>query len=184
MDAAAVTEQDEKTTFNVGRVGGGTSINSIPFESWMEIDMRSGKQSNLDDIDAVMRNAVMQALDDENDMRKDGPELTVAIERIGTRPAASSDVNANLVENAAAAMRALGIEPELHISSTDANWPISIGVPAITLSRGGESENSHAPDESWTNTEAHRATQIALLTLLVEAGVADIQEFNSRSGGL
>jgi tripeptide aminopeptidase len=173
VDAVAVTEQDEKTTFNVGRVGGGTSINSIPFESWMEIDMRSGKQSNLDDIDAVMRNAVMQALKDENDMREDGPELTVAIERIGTRPAARSEVNASLVEHASAAMRALDIEPQLHISSTDANWPISIGVPAVTLSRGGESANSHAPDESWTNTDAHLATQIALLTLLAEAGIAE-----------
>jgi tripeptide aminopeptidase len=169
--APEVTEQGEKTTFSVGRIGGGTSVNSIPFESWMEVDLRSGSQSKLDDIDAVLQRAVMQALQNENAARTEGAELTVDIERIGTRPAARSDVNQALVELASAAMRALGVEPALRISSTDANYPISIGVPAVTLGRGGDSENSHSPAESWTNRDAHVATQITLLTLLAEAGL-------------
>jgi di/tripeptidase len=70
-------------------------------------------------------------------------------------------------------MRALGIEPDLRISSTDANYPISIGVPAVTLSRGGVGENTHSPAESWTNSDAHLANQVALLTLLVEAGISE-----------
>ena len=170
-EALEVSQEGDKTTFNVGRIGGGTSVNSIPFESWLEVDMRSGSQSKLDDIDAVLQRVVSQAMQDENAVRQKGSELTVAIERIGTRPAARSDVNATLVEYASAAMRAYGIEPDLSISSTDANYPISIGVPAVTLSRGGISENSHAPSESWTNREAYLANQIALLTLLAEAGV-------------
>ena len=72
-----------------------------------------------------------------------------------------------------AAMHALGVEPDLQISSTDANFPISIGVPAVTLSRGGVGKNAHSPDESWTNKDAHVASQIALLTLLAEAGLSD-----------
>jgi len=167
--AVAVVDDAEKTTFNVGRMGGGTSVNSIPFESWMEIDMRSGAQAKLDEIDAVLQKAVMVALQEENEARQDGAALTVDIKRIGTRPAARSDVNNALVENASAAMRALSIQPELSISSTDANHPISIGIPAITLSRGGSGENAHAPDESWTNKDAHLATQVTLLTLLLES---------------
>jgi tripeptide aminopeptidase len=173
VDAVPVAQEGEKTTFSVGRIGGGTSVNSIPFESWMEIDMRSGDQTKLDEIDAVLQSAVQQALQDENDARQEGPELTVDIERIGTRPAARSDVNASLVENVSAVMRAFGIEPDLQISSTDANYPISIGIPAVTLSRGGVGENSHSPAESWTNKDAHVASQVALLTLLIEAGISE-----------
>ena len=171
-DAPAVTAEGDKTTYNVGRIGGGTSVNSIPFESWMEIDMRSGDQRKLDEIDAVLQASVQQALEEENAGRGRGDEITVDIVRIGTRPAARSDSNAQLVAIAAAAMAAVGVEPDLRISSTDANWPISLGIPAITLSRGGVGKNAHSPDESWTEKDAHLATQIVLLTLLAEAGYA------------
>jgi len=169
-NAVEVTSSGDKTTFNVGRIGGGTSVNSIAFESWMEVDLRSGDQAKLDAIDAVLQRAVQKALHDENAARADGAELTVDVDRIGTRPAARSDIQSPLVRTAAAAMNALGVEPDLQISSTDANYPISIGIPAITLSRGGVGANAHAPNESWKNENAHVAIQIALLTLLVEAG--------------
>jgi hypothetical protein len=67
-------------------------------------------------------------------------------------------------------MREFGLEANLKISSTDANYPISIGVPAITLSRGGVSEDAHSPAESWQNKNGHLAIQIGLLTILAEAG--------------
>ena len=142
--APAVTSSGEKTSFNVGRIGGGTSINSIAFESWMEIDMRSGDQGKLDEIDAVLQRAVQEALVEENAARLEGPELTVDVQRVGTRPAALGDPDSLLVQHAAAAMHEFGIEAELRISSTDANHPISIGVPAITMSRGGISEGAHS----------------------------------------
>jgi acetylornithine deacetylase/succinyl-diaminopimelate desuccinylase-like protein len=169
-NAVEVTSSGDKTTYNVGRIGGGISVNSIAFESWMEVDLRSGNQAKLDAIDAVLQRAVQKGLHDENTARADGAELTVDVERIGTRPAARSDIESPLVQTAAAAMNALGVEPDLQISSTDANYPISIGIPAITLSRGGVGANAHAPNESWKNENAHVAIQIALLTLLVEAG--------------
>ena len=172
-NAPSVTSVGEKTSYNVGRIGGGTSINSIAFESWMEIDMRSGSQDKLDDIDAILQAAIEQALLEENAARLDGPELTVDVERVGTRPAAQGDAESAIVQRAIAATEAFGIEPELRISSTDANLPISKGIPAVTMSRGGVSGNSHAPEEWWQNKDGHIGIQIGLITLLAEAGIAD-----------
>ena len=172
-NAPTVTSVGEKTSYNVGRIGGGTSINSIAFESWMEIDMRSGSQDKLDDIDAVLQAAIEQALQEENAARLDGPELTVDVERVGTRPAALGDERSAIVQRAVAATEAFGIEPQLRISSTDANLPISKGIPAITMSRGGISGNSHAPEEWWQNKDGHIGIQIGMITLLAEAGIAD-----------
>jgi len=171
-NAPTVTSVGEKTSYNVGRIGGGTSINSIAFESWMEVDMRSGNQSKLDDIDAVLQAAIEQALQEENAARLDGPELTVGVERVGTRPAAEGDADSPVVQRAIAATLAFGIEPKLQISSTDANLPISKGIPAVTMSRGGISGNSHAPEEWWQNADGHIGIQIGLITLLAEAGLA------------
>ena len=133
--------------------------------------MRSGDQAKLDEIDAVLQQAVQAALDEENAARASGDALSVSIERIGTRPAARGSVESDLVRRAAAAMSELGLEPDLQLSSTDANHPLSIGVPAITLSRGGISRNAHAPNESWQDVDSHVAIQVSLLTLLAEAGL-------------
>ena len=172
-NAPSVTSVGEKTSHNVGRIGGGTSVNSIPFESWMEIDMRSGSQDKLDDIDAVLMAAVEQALQEENEGRLDGPELTVDVERVGTRPAAQQPLTNAVVQRAMAATQAFGIAPSLRISSTDSNLPISKGVPAVTMSRGGVSEGAHSPDEWWQNVDGHIGIQIGLVTLLTEAGLAE-----------
>ena len=172
-NAPSVTSVGEKTSYNVGRIGGGTSINSIAFESWMEIDMRSGRQDKLDDVDAVLQAAVEQALQEENAARLEGPELTVEVERVGTRPAAPGDDQSAIVQRAVAATEAFGMQAELRISSTDANWPLSKGIPAVTMSRGGISGNAHAPEEWWQNKEGYIAMQIGLITLLAEAGIAD-----------
>jgi acetylornithine deacetylase/succinyl-diaminopimelate desuccinylase-like protein len=170
-NAPAVTSVGEKTSYNVGRIGGGTSINSIPFEAWMEIDMRSGSQAKLDEIDAVLQDAVQTALRQENEGRADGPALTVEVRRVGTRPAAPGDANRPLIQRAMAATTALGVTPSLRISSTDSNLPISKGIPAVTLSRGGVSGGAHSLDEWWTPTDVELGPQIGLLTILAEAGV-------------
>ncbi len=172
-NAPAVTSVGEKTSYNVGRIGGGTSINSIPFEAWMEIDMRSGSQVKLDEIDAVLQEAVQTALEQENEGRADGPPLTVEVKRVGTRPAAPGDARKALVQRAMAATSALGIAPSLHISSTDSNLPISKGIPAVTMSRGGKSGGAHSLDEWWQPVDIHLGPQIGLLTILAEAGLSD-----------
>ena len=170
-NAPSITSDGPKTSYNIGRIGGGTSINSVPFESWMEVDMRSGEQAKIDEIDALLQRAVRDALQEENAARLEGPELTVDVERVGTRPAAKGDLSARLVQVAAASIAHFGLEPEPQISSTDANLPLSMGIPAVTMSRGGTSKNSHSPAESWHNKDGHLGVQISLLALLVEAGL-------------
>jgi tripeptide aminopeptidase len=171
--AAAVTSEGARTSYNIGRIGGGTSINAIPFESWMEVDMRSGETGKLDEIDGVFHKAMQIALQQENSGREAGPELTLSVERVGTRPAAIGDPDSPLIQRAMAVTLAFGIEPELRISSTDANLPISLGIPAVTMSRGGRGGSAHSPDEWWENEDGHIGIQIGLLTLLMEAGLAD-----------
>ncbi len=160
-----------KVSISVGRIGGGTSINSIPFESWMEVDMRSATVRKLDEMDRMFKQAVMTALDEENAARSEGPPLTVEIAHIGLRPAGKGDVKSALVQRAMAAMSLMGTTPELAVSSTDANIAISMGMPAITMSRGGLNKASHSLHESWQNTDGHIAIQSVLLTVLAEAGI-------------
>jgi acetylornithine deacetylase/succinyl-diaminopimelate desuccinylase-like protein len=171
--AIEVTSEGEKSSYNVGRMGGGTSINSVPFEAWAEIDIRSGDQVRIDKIDAILKVAVAEALEEENAGRTEGDPLTVDVERVGTRPAAKGNIGSPLVQRAIAATSAFGIEPNLHISSTDANLPISKGIPAVTMSRGGIGGDAHAPSEWWENKDGHVGIQIGLLTLVAEAGLAE-----------
>lgn len=172
-NAPTITGNGAKSSYNIGRIGGGTSINSVPFDSWAEVDIRSGDQAKIDAIDELLHAAAEQALEEENEGRSIGDPLTVELARVGTRPAAPGDASTPVVQRAMAATRALGVEPRLGISSTDANLPLSKGIPAITMSRGGESYDSHSPAESWANIAGHVGIQIGLLTLLAEAGVAN-----------
>lgn len=171
--AADVVKSGDKTTFNVGRIGGGTSINSIPFESWMEVDMRSGDPAKLAEIDAVFRQSMMRALEQENAARNDGEALTLDIKPVGDRPAGAGDKEAPLVQRSIAAMTAFGLEPDLRISSTDSNIPISLGVPAVTLSRGGVTRWAHSLAETWTDDQTALSTQLALTVLMAEASLAE-----------
>jgi acetylornithine deacetylase/succinyl-diaminopimelate desuccinylase-like protein len=167
--AAKVASQGPKTSFNIGRIGGGTSINSIPFESWMEVDMRSGNVEKLDDMDAVFKQAMAEGLAAENAARTSGDEITVEVKKVGDRPVANGDASSPLVQQSLAAIRSFGLDPKLAISSTDANTPISKGLPAVTISRGGKSAGAHSFEETWTDKDSHVAIQIALLIALEQA---------------
>jgi di/tripeptidase len=116
---------------------------------------------------------VQDGLGEENAARKHGPELSVEIKSVGLRPAGKGDPNSPLVQHAIAAMESFDLQPRLGISSTDANIPISLGKPAITIGRGGISRGAHGLDESWEDKDSHVAIQIALLTLLAEAGFVE-----------
>ncbi|MGE0624129.1 MAG: M20/M25/M40 family metallo-hydrolase [Pseudomonadales bacterium] len=171
-EAAEVTADGEKSSYNIGRAGGGTSVNAVPFEAWAEIDIRSGDRAKIEDIERLLMRAVDRALVAENAARTEGEALTVEVLRVGSRPAAKGDPEITVVQRAVAATRAFGIEPRLRSSSTDANLPLSLGIPAVAMSRGGISGNSHAPTEWWENVDGHVAIQIGLLTLVAEAGLA------------
>jgi acetylornithine deacetylase/succinyl-diaminopimelate desuccinylase-like protein len=166
------TADGARTSYNVGRIGGGTSVNSIPFESWMEVDMRSISPERLDAIDALFQDAMQRGLEEENALIREGPALTMDVERIGDRPSGAIDPATPLVQRAMATTSYFDTEPELDISSTDSNTPIAQGIPAVTIGRGGAGGGAHSLDEWWLNEDGHLAIQRALLLAVAEAGWA------------
>lgn len=171
--ARPITREDgAQATFSVGRIGGGASINSIPSESWFEVDLRSIDKDKLARLDSALKTAVDLAAKDENAQRASDDPVSVQIETVGVRPGGKGDPSGSLVQNAMAATGAFGVTPRLTAASTDANIPISLGRPAIVVSRGGVASNIHSLSEYWEDRETQRAEKIALLIALAEAGLA------------
>jgi tripeptide aminopeptidase len=166
-----------KTTFNVGVISGGTSVNSIPFEASMEVDMRSENATELANIDAKIQAILTQALDAEN-ARWTGPraaaaKLSLKIDSMGYRPTGGQADSAPIVQTALNAAKALGFTTQTSASSTDANIPISIGIPAIRLGGGGKGGGAHSLDEWYVETaDAYLGPQWAALVVSALAGVA------------
>jgi acetylornithine deacetylase/succinyl-diaminopimelate desuccinylase-like protein len=165
------TRQGPRTSYNVGILGGGTSVNAIPFEAMMEVDMRSGDPGRLTGIDSLFQQAVRRALEEQNAMRRAGPALTVDVKLVGDRPSGALDPATPIVQRARAAARYFGLEPSLGDGSTNANIPIARGLPAITIGRGGVGDGAHSPGEWWLDRDGALAVKNALLVLLAEAGV-------------
>ena len=160
-----------KTTFNVGVVNGGTSVNSIPTEMSMDVDMRSESPDALNKLVADFQAVVREAVAQENAARstKEG-KVEADVKLIGDRPSGETPVNSPLVQSATAVLKSFGLTPRYGISSTDSNIPISLGLPAITIGRG-PSERSHALDE-WTDVEktsAVKAAQVAMAIVFAAA---------------
>lgn len=171
IDAAnEYTLEGPKTSYNIGVVNGGTSVNSIPFESIMEIDIRSIEPTRLDVMEGLLNQAVSDALKKQNSIKRQGASLTVQIDKIGNRPSGSLEPNLPLIQRAMAATAYFNETPSLTIGSTDSNIPISLGIPSVTIGRGGIGGNAHALNEWWYNKEGHKSIQLALLLLLSEAG--------------
>ena len=161
-----------RTSYNVGRIGGGTSVNSVPFESWMEIDMRSQGVGTLEDIDDILQGAVQRALAEENRIRQRGEPLTVDVDMIGDRPSGEIASDHEFVQRAAAVTRILGGEPRFGRSSTDSNIPISMGIPAITIGGGGMGQGAHSLDEWFRNVDGPVGIQRTMLITLSQIGLA------------
>jgi acetylornithine deacetylase/succinyl-diaminopimelate desuccinylase-like protein len=169
--AATFTASGSRTSYNVGRIGGGTSVNSIPFEAWMEVDMRSESQTSLLAIDSLFRASMRQALEEQNRMVRHGERLSVELEQVGDRPSGETDPNAPLLLRALAGIRHFGGSPSVQRSSTDSNIPIALGIPAITMAGGGSAGRAHSMDEYWVNQNAYVAVQRLLLVLAAEGGM-------------
>lgn len=160
-----------KTTFTVGRVEGGTSVNSIARVAWMEVDLRSEGTAELARIDADLKLAVEAALEEENAFWSSDQRLTVEIQPIGARPVGKQQPHAPIVETALAANSALGIESTLISGSTDADIPVALGIPAIGLGGGGRWLGMHSLEESFDTTDSYLGTQRALVISLSIVGV-------------
>ncbi|HVG44820.1 MAG TPA: M20/M25/M40 family metallo-hydrolase [Longimicrobium sp.] len=163
---------DPKVTFSVGVVEGGTSVNAIAAEASLLMDMRSVAPAALDSLDRRFHAAVRQALDEENARWPASPvRLTVDVERTGTRPAGTQPADAPIVRAARAAGQRLGFDPHATASSTDANIPMSLGIPSLTIGAGGKGEGAHSLAESWDSQGSEKGTQWVLLLVLGLAGV-------------
>ena len=158
-----------KTTFNVGRVGGGTSVNSIPFEAWMEVDMRSADAASLKALDAGFHKAVDLALAEENDRWNNNGRLTVEKKVVGDRPAGRTPIDSPIVQAALSVTRALGADTPVGEGSTDSNIAISLGIPAVTIDGGGTGTGAHSLSEAFDTTDSWRGTARALLLAIALA---------------
>lgn len=160
-----------RTTFNVGRVEGGRSVNAIPAEASMEVDLRSAAETELQRLDAFFRRAMRDAVDEENVRRRVGDSLLkLSVELIGERPTGETPADSPLVELAIEATKLLGVDPRLDQSSTDSNLPISLGIPAITLGAGGSSAFSHSLDEWYDPRGRDLGLKRGLLMILGTIG--------------
>ncbi len=163
-----------RTTFNIGRVEGGTSVNVIAKEAVMHADLRSESAEELARLDAYFRRAVHEALTEENAARHSGTNLlTLDVKLIGDRPSGVTAPDDFLVRLAQEATRAQGVTPRLDCSSTDSNIAISLKIPAITIGTGGRAANSHTLDEWYDTTNRHVGLQRDLLVLLGFVGLRE-----------
>jgi acetylornithine deacetylase/succinyl-diaminopimelate desuccinylase-like protein len=161
-----------RTTYNIGLIGGGTSVNAVPFESWAEVDLRSESPSRLLAIDELMHESFAAAVADHNDARARGGALEVEYQSIGKRPSGVVDPQTPLIQRALAVARHFDLTPTLGSGSTDANVAIASGIPATTISRGGASGGAHSLKEWWSPDNVEVGAQKALLLLLASAGVS------------
>jgi acetylornithine deacetylase/succinyl-diaminopimelate desuccinylase-like protein len=160
-----------RTTFNIGRIGGGTSVNAVPFESWAEVDLRSEDPQRLAAIDALLHREFDRAIAQHNDKRTRGEALTLEYQLIGKRPSGRTAPDSPLIQQALAVARYFDLAPLLGSGSTDANVAIARGIPATTISRGGVSGGSHSLAEWWSDEEVVIGSSKALLLILASAGV-------------
>ena len=163
---------DPALSLTVARWGGGTSVNAIPAEAWAELDFRSESIGHLDVGEERLRAVLDRSVVEENAgvTDQDG-RLCVDVTVVGSRPAGVTALDSPLVEAALAATRASGVEPEVTASSTDANLPMSLGIPAITLGAGGSAGAVHTTDEWYHNGNGSIGIQRALHTVLLVSGL-------------
>jgi len=165
-------QQTPRTTCAVVRLGGGTGLNSIPQEAWLDLDLRSEDPRALAQLDVTVRAALERAADDENRRRTVGsPALRVEVQLLGDRPSGMTPRAHPLVQAAVAANRVLGRDAELASASTDANVPIALGIPAIALGAGGKAGDAHLATEWYENVEGALGIVRALL---VTAAMAEV----------
>jgi tripeptide aminopeptidase len=167
--AAIQVPAQPKTTFNVGRIGGGTSVNAIASDAWLEMDLRSSDAAALSALDGEFQKALDAALAEENARWNNRGRLVVSKVAVGNRPAGRTERDSPIVETAISVTRALGFPVSLEEGSTDANIPMSLRIPAITIDAGGTASGTHSIDEVFDSTDSWRGTARAFLLAIALA---------------
>lgn len=166
---------EPRTTYNIGRIAGGESVNVIPESAEMDVDLRSVSSSELTRLEDFLLKAIHKSISEENVLRAaSGLGLRLDVALIGNRPAGETPASSLLVRTAIAVSRALGIEAVLNRASTDANIPISLGIPAITIGTGGAFGDSHRLSEWYAPEGRDLGHKRALVIALAMTGVASL----------
>jgi len=155
-----------RSSYNFGIIAGGSSINSIPTQAHTKVDIRSESGAKLEEISGLLTNCVERALESEND-RASGGKVTAKIKEIGSRPGGRLADDAYILQSVRAVDAHLGIRSHLDCASTDANIPLSIGLPAISIGAGGQGGGAHTPQEWFHPDGRELGLKRVLLTLLL-----------------
>lgn len=169
------TPRFPRTTFTVGTVEGGISVNSIAADATFAIDMRSNDREQLARLEAQAKKLALEAVNEENIRWGNGETITVEFDLIGDRPVGITATDNTIVQAAALAFDQLNIDlQQLSTSSTDANVPMALGIPAITIAGGGTGGGAHSPGEWFIPLDSHLGPQTALLITLSLVGVTGV----------
>ena len=174
------TPAESRTTFSVGIVEGGQSINAIAGQAAMLVDLRSSQREALLELERVVLGLVETAVAEEN-RRWSSDKMSFEVHSIGDRPAGMTPQNSIIVQTARRAVAAVtgdtgGTEVQLVVSSTDANIAMARGIPAVTIGGGGEGGDAHTTGEWYRPTESHLGPQSALLLVLALSGLAGVTQ--------
>ena len=171
--------EQPRTSVNVGTIEGGTSVNSIPYRAAIKVDIRSEAGAEIERLENALREAMQAGVDEEMSAaadvrrRREGGKLELQVRLIGERPGSPPlpEEDSQLLDAVRSADRALGNRSRLERSSTDANIPLSFGIPAIALGGGGRGGSAHSLNEWYDPTDRALGLKRVLLTLLNFAGV-------------
>jgi tripeptide aminopeptidase len=162
-----------RTTFNLGQIDGGTSINSIPYEARLKVDVRSERESELTRLESALRECMAAGVRDEMESSRDRSrgKLEWKVDLLGSRPGGELAAESPLLAALRAADAIVENESRIERSSTDANVPLSMGIDAISIGAGGNGGGAHSLQEWYDPAGREMGLKRALLTLL---GIADV----------
>ncbi len=164
-----------RTTFNIGQIEGGTSVNSVPHEARLKVDIRSESEGELTRLESALRECVSAGVRDEMDSARDRSKgkLEWKVELLGSRPGGELVADSALLAALRAADEYVGNQSRIERSSTDANIPLSVGIEAISIGAGGNGGGAHSLQEWYDSTGREAGLKRALLTILGVSGVAE-----------
>ena len=168
-----------RTTFNIGQIEGGTSVNSVPHEARLKVDIRSESEEELARLESALRECIVAGVRDEMESARDRSKgkLEWKVELLGSRPGGELAADSPLLAALRAADDFVGNQSRIERSSTDANLPLSLGIEAISIGAGGNGDGAHSLQEWYDAAGREAGLQRALLTAL---GVSRVAEEKSR----
>jgi len=164
-----------RTTFNIGQIEGGTSVNSIPYEARLKVDIRSESEDELTRLESALRECIAAGVRDEMDSARDRSKgkLEWKVELLGSRPGGELAADSALLAALRAADDFVGNQSRIERSSTDANIPLSLGIEAISIGAGGNGGGAHSLQEWYDSAGREAGLKRALLTILGISGLAE-----------